>query len=273
MVPVDSRRSYIVVRAKLSGNADQVAQWQRELSDYVSRGMRAQTQLAGVTGQQYISLDYFDPKKNPPLKFDWTPDYPYLPSVPSLTGEIIDKIQKFLASLDEADIPDLGRNLNTLVQTLNRKAEALPVSDIAAQTEDVLMDLRTTIEHVDRVIAGARIDEAVNNIASASGRLNELLANPDIKKTLDNTATFTGGLRSTVETGRVDDIVKNLDQAIQRIDALVGDNQYDVRVIVQDLRATADNLRTVSETAKRYPAGILIGGPPEKTELPWKESK
>jgi len=113
----------------------------------------------------------------------------------------------------------------------------------------------------------------VNNIASASGHLNELLANPDIKKTLDNTATFTGGLRSTVETGRVDDIVKNLDQAIQRIDALVGDNQYDVRVIVQDLRATADNLRTVSETAKRYPAGILIGGPPEKTELPWKESK
>jgi hypothetical protein len=44
-------------------------------------------------------------------------------------------------------------------------------------------------------------------------------------------------------------------------------------VIVQDLRATADNLRTVSESAKRYPAGILFGGPPEKTELPWKKSK
>jgi hypothetical protein len=46
-----------------------------------------------------------------------------------------------------------------------------------------------------------------------------------------------------------------------------------VRGIVQDLRATADNLRSLSETAKRYPAGVLIGGPPEKIERPRKESK
>jgi len=272
-VPVDSRRSYIVVRAKLSGDAAQVAQWRRELSDYVDRGMRAQTQLAGVTGQQYIALDFFDPRENPPLPFDWTPDYPYVPSAPSLTGEIIGKVQKFLASLDEADIPNLGKNLNTLVQTLNRKAEALPVSDISAQAEGVLTDLRTTIERVDRVIAGARVDEAVNNVASASGHLDELLADPDIKKTLDNAAAFTGRLRSTVETGRIDHIVKNLDQAIQRIDGLIGDNQYDVRVTIQDLRATADNLRTLSESAKEYPAGVLFGGPPKKNELPWKEKR
>ena len=52
--------------------------------------------------------------------------------------------------------------------------------------------------------------------------------------------------------------VKNLDQTIARLDAMIGDNQYDVRLIVQDLRTTAANLRVLSETIKRYPAGALL---------------
>lgn len=272
-VPPGKRKGYIVVRAKLSGNADQVEQWRDEQADYIKDGLRAQTQLAGITGQQYLALDRFDPEKNPPLKFDWTPDYPYVPSAPSLTGEIVGKFRKFLASLNEADIPVLGRNLNTLVQTLNRKAEELPVSDLSAQAEGVLKDVRTTVEHLDRAIAGAKIDEAVNRIASASQRLDELLADPGLEQTVGNAAAFTGRLRALVETGRIDRIVKELNQTIQRLDALVGDNQYDVRVIVQDLRATAENIRSVSETAKRYPAGILFGGPPEKANFPWTRTK
>jgi phospholipid/cholesterol/gamma-HCH transport system substrate-binding protein/paraquat-inducible protein B len=272
-VPADKRKPYIVVRATLSGNAAQVEQWREELADYVKGGLRAQTQLAGVTGQQYLALDRFDPEKYPMLKFDWTPDYPYVPSAPSLTGQIIGKVQKLMASLNEADIRALAKNLNTLIETLSTKAAALPIEDLSGETMNLLKEALATIERLNRVIANARIDEAVNNIADVSGRLDELLANPGLKQTVDNTAAFTGRLRATAETGRIDRIVKDLDRTIQRIDALIGDNQYDVRVIVQDLRVTADNLRTVSESAKRYPGGILFGGPPEKSELPWKRSK
>ena len=63
-------------------------------------------------------------------------------------------------------------------------------------------------------------------------------------------------------------MVKRIDDTAERLDALIGDNQYDVRVIVQDLRVTADNLRVLSETVKRYPAGVLVGGPPDKVQLP-----
>lgn len=48
----------------------------------------------------------------------------------------------------------------------------------------------------------------------------------------------------------------------------MGDNQYDLRVTIEDLRATADNLRVLSESIKRYPAGLLVGGPPEKVPFP-----
>jgi ABC-type transporter Mla subunit MlaD len=70
------------------------------------------------------------------------------------------------------------------------------------------------------------------------------------------------------DDGELDRMVKRISDAAERIDALVGDNQYDVRVTVQDLRVTADNLRTLSENVKRYPAGVLLSGPPDKVALP-----
>jgi phospholipid/cholesterol/gamma-HCH transport system substrate-binding protein/paraquat-inducible protein B len=270
-VPVEERKGYIVVRAKLAGAATQVEQWREELPAYLRRGLRAQTQLAGVTGQQYLSLDFFDPGKYPPLEPAWEPEHPYVPSAPSLTGQIVGKLQQLMASLNEADIQELGKNLNGLVRNLNAKVEAVPAAELSRELLVVLRDARAAIERLDGVIAGAQIDEAVNNIASASGRLDALLADPGLKQTVSNAAAFTGRLRATAESGAIDRIAKDLDRAIERIDALVADNQYDVRVIVQDLRATADNLRTVSETAKRYPAGVIFGGPPEKVQFPWSK--
>jgi hypothetical protein len=41
-------------------------------------------------------------------------------------------------------------------------------------------------------------------------------------------------------------------------------------VIVEHLRTIAVNLRMQSETLKRYPAGALLAGPPEKVEPPGK---
>lgn len=271
--PIKMRKSYIVVRAKLSGDADRVQQWRKEVAAYIERGLRAQTQFAGITGQQFLALDFLAPDKNPPLPIDWTPEYPYIPSAPSLTGQIIDSAQQFLGSLNKADVGELGRNLNSLVQTLNQKAERLPIEKLSDEASAVLADARTTIDHLDQVIEKAPVVRALDSIADASGRLDTLLEDPGLKQTVDNAAAFTGGLRAVIEKGGVDAVIADLDRTIQRVDALIGDNQYDVRVVVQDLRATADNLRSLSETAKRYPAGVLIGGPPEEVDMPWKERK
>ena len=41
-------------------------------------------------------------------------------------------------------------------------------------------------------------------------------------------------------------MIKRIAEAADRLDALIGDNQYDVLVMVQDLRVTADSLRRPS---------------------------
>jgi ABC-type transporter Mla subunit MlaD len=247
-VPVVKRRGYIVVRAKVTLSAVEAIQVRRDTPELVKKGLRAQTQLAGITGQQYLSLDFLDPAKYPPLQFGWTPKYQYVPSAPSRTGEIIAKLQTFMANLSEVDVKNLGDNVNKLLVKLNDKVGELPVAEISAETENVLRNANATIVRVDRLLA-------------------------DIKPSVDNLAAVTGALRGFADRGELDRTVTHIDEVIERLNGLMGDNQYDVRVIVQDLRVTADNLRELSATIKRYPAGALVAGPPEKVRLPAEKTR
>jgi ABC-type transporter Mla subunit MlaD len=267
-VPLSRRREYIVVRVKVNMSAREAEQMRKDAVALAGRGLRAQTQLAGITGQQYLALDFMDPKKYPPLEFQWTPRYTYLPSAPSAAGEIIAKAQSFLASLNEADIKQLGQSLNTLVGDLDKKLGELPVAELSGRAEEVLGTADVTLGRVDRILAGAPIDHTLRKLDSVSTRLDSLLRDPALGATLQNVAVISGRLRKVADDGDLDRMVAGLDAAAQRLDGLLGENQYDVRVMVQDLRVTADNLRTLSETIKRYPAGALVGGPPDKLQLP-----
>jgi ABC-type transporter Mla subunit MlaD len=268
--PVDKRRNLIVVRAKIDYSEAESEQLQRDLPLMVKRGLRVQTQLAGITGQQYLALDFLDPAKHPPLEIPWTPKYTYVPSAPSLTGEIVANAQEFLAKLNEADVKALGQNLNALVLDVKKKVGELPVAELSAKADAALTNASSALQRVDRILATAPIDHTLRTIDSAVTRLDGILANPGIKQTVDNAAAFSGGLRKLADDGELDRMVRRIGDTAERLDALIGDNQYDVRVIVQDLRVTADNLRVLSESVKRYPAGALVGGPPEKVQFPGK---
>jgi phospholipid/cholesterol/gamma-HCH transport system substrate-binding protein len=244
-VPLDLRREYIVVRVEVNLSAREVAWMRKDAIKLITKGLRAQTQLAGLTGQQFLALDFLDPQNHPPLSFPWRPKYTYIPSAPSFAGEIIANAQTFLASLNEADIKSLGQNLNTLVSSLHTKLDELPVAELSARAREVFGNADATLVRVDT-----------------------LLRDPALKRTFENVAVISDRMRRLTEDGDLDRMVKGVDDAADRLDSLIGDNQYDVRVIVQDLRVTADNLRVLSETLKRDPAGVLVGGPPEKLRLP-----
>ena len=247
-VPLLKRRNYIVVRAKVTLSAKEAIQVRREAPAMVEMGLRAETQLAGITGQQYLTIDYLDPMKYRPLEFGWTPKYEYVPSAPSLTGEIMANAQSFMGRLSEVDVKNLSVNLNRLLVNLNDKVGELPLAQITGDTENVLRTANATIVRVDQLLA-------------------------NLKPSVENLAVVTGSLRGLADRGDLDRTTTRIDEAVERVNGLMGDNQYDVRMIVQDLRVTADNLRELSATLKQYPAGALIGGPPEKVRLSVEKSR
>jgi len=269
-VPVEKRRDYIVVRATISQNRDWIERIRRETGDLIKAGLRAQTQLAGITGQQYLGLDILNPQQYPPLPFDWKPKHVYLPSAPSLTSQIITNVQHFLANLDKLDLQALERNVNALLENLNNKISEVPVAELSAEASAVLTDARTTINHLDGILTRPDIPVFLSNLARGSGRLDGLLGDPGLKQTIDNVAEVSVHLRRFAASGELDRTVRRIDELASRLGGTVQDNRYDVRVIVQDLRVTADNIRTLSDNLKRNPAGVLLGGPPEKVQFPGK---
>jgi phospholipid/cholesterol/gamma-HCH transport system substrate-binding protein/paraquat-inducible protein B len=270
-VPVDQRKGYIVVRATVTG--PRTSLWKNDLDALIKRGLRVQTQLAGITGQQFLSLDFFDPGTHPTLPFGWEPEYPYIPSVPSIASEIVSNIQRLVSSLDKADVQQIGQNLNALIINANKKLDEVPVAELSAEAMGAIKEARATFDRIDRMLTRAPIDETVRNLTAASRKLDDLLGDPALKRTLTDVSIVTDRLRRIADSGELDRIVRNLDRTIQRADALLADNQYDLRGVVQDLRVTSANLRTLSETAKRYPPGLLIGGPPERVQLPAEPRK
>jgi|HubBroStandDraft_2_1064218.scaffolds.fasta_scaffold24916_4 ABC-type transporter Mla subunit MlaD len=267
-VPLERRREYIVVRVKVNLSAREASQMRQDAAALSRRGLRAQTQLAGITGQQYLALDFMDPKKYRPLEFSWTPRYMYLPSAPSSVGEIVAKAQSFLASLNEADIKQLGQNLNRLVSDVDTKLGELPVGELSGSAQNLLTNANATLERIDHILAVAPIDHTLVSLDSAATHLDSLVGDPALPETLQNLAVLSARLRKMSDEGDLDRLVSGMDQAAERLQVILGDNQYDVRVIVQDLRVTSNNLRALSETIRRDPAGVLLGGPPSKVQLP-----
>jgi ABC-type transporter Mla subunit MlaD len=131
---------------------------------------------------------------------------------------------------------------------LNVKIGELPVAQLSADADKVLRNANATIVHADPVVA-------------------------DLRQSVANLAVITRDLRALAEKGDLDRTVTRIEEAVERLNGLVADNQRDARVIVRDLRVTAENLRELSATIKRYPAGALIGGPPEKVRLPVEKSQ
>src|SRR4029450_9950140 len=105
----------------------------------------------------------------------------------------------------------------------------VPVPEIFPELEGAPKSARRTIDRVDRVIAGAPIDETVQNLASASARRDKLLAHPGLHQTVDNVAALTERLRKIGESGELDRVVRNIDEGCQRIDGMLWDKQYAVR--------------------------------------------
>ncbi|MCE2572650.1 MlaD family protein [Motilimonas eburnea] len=246
---IADRKSYVVVQVEITGSTEAVEDWEQNVAMAVEKGLRVQTQLAGITGQQYLSLDIINNAGADDLRFDWQPKHTYIPSAPSSTGKIIAGIQAVLSNLDKADIAQLSHSLNSLVTTLDEKVSQIDTANLSEQATSLVSNLNQTAQQINEVIANSQLDQTLANINSITTRLdNSLASNGDITK-----------------------LIKELDTSVRRADAIMADNQHDINSIIRDLRITAANLKDFSENAKQNPSGILFGAPPEKIKL--EESK
>jgi len=253
--PPSKRARYVliefVVRPQLIGAIDASKDdLIRVIRGEVEKGLRVRQVPQGVTGLSYLELDYADPRKHPPLPFDWEPEYLYVPSSLSTVGRIVSGAEELVRRLSSVDVAGFVTNVDTLATTLTRKAEELEVGRLSKEVIALVSELRQTNQRVQKILATPAWDAVPRDAAAAAS----------------DAAVAAARLRKLAESEDFPKVLNQLTQTLNRIDRILAGRENDIAVTLNNLRQITDNLRDLSENAKRYPSGVIFGEPPKKDQ-------
>lgn len=223
-----------------------------DADDAIRSGLRARLASQGITGLSYIELDFVNPILYPPELVPWHPKVTYLPSMPSTYTQVRDAAQELLDRFNKIDIEGLSRSLLGLVEDVRQEMKTGEAHATLAQATALLATLQQTIQAAD--LPGVTAD-----LKQTSAAARGVIEGKDIHVLLANTSAA---------AARLPALIAALDATARRTDAGTADVQRDLLPLLRDMSATAANLRETTEALRRYPAGVLLGGPPPREKEP-----
>jgi hypothetical protein len=240
-----TNHSYVLVRLEVASlpfamtSPDELG---RTLPQEVRHGLRTRLTSQGVTGTSYVEIDYLDPAKYPPLPIDWEPVNPYIPSAPSVLSKIVNSAEDLFTELDQIDFAKIANRAEHLIVSLDEKVDQLPFDMLSTNAANLLADVRETNQ-----------------------RLQKFLDRPELDSLLKDASGTMAGLRRTVDSPALTNSVAQLQKTLRRFDQLAAGKDNDLEIALGNLRVLTENLKELSENAKRYPAQLLFGEPPKPT--------
>ena len=141
----------------------------------------------GITGTNYLEIDYVNPDANPPLPIDWNPVYTYIPSSPSTVTQFVNAASEIMDRLHRLDVEGTVDKLNTLLVTLN-----------------------------DRVGATRHARRSRSAPTRVLDRLDSTLAGLDTKKISDEATALLAELRATQRGAEADARESRAEEASRR---------------------------------------------------------
>ena len=269
--PMADRKRYVLVEAQIQprlvgGRAANDIASPESTAIEVEKGLRIKLAPQGITGTSYLEIDYVDPTKEPPLPIEWVPDNIYIPSAPSTVGQIINSASEIVDKLQRLDLDAVVNNLNTLLTTANDRIAALDTRSLQQKTERTLAKLESTLNDLQ---AKKLSDEAVGLITElrkSNAELQATLANPAFKKLPESADQAIQKVRDLVGDPRLASSIAHMERTLARLDRIFGGGEADLTTAIENLRQISDNLRDLTEDAKRYPSGVIFGAPPRPVE-------
>lgn len=228
----------------------------------VDRGLRIRLTPQGITGTSYLELDYVDPPP-PPLPVAWTPTNVYIPSAPSTVAQFVNAASEIIDRLHKLDIEGTLANLNKLMVTTNDRLAAIDTKGLSDRASRTLDRVDTTLANLDTKKLTGEAAALLSELRATNGELKTLLANPAWQKLPEDASQAVVKVRELVSDPKLQSTVSRLERTMSRVDRILGGGEMDLASTIANLRAITDNLRDLSEDAKRYPSNLLFGEPPK----------
>jgi phospholipid/cholesterol/gamma-HCH transport system substrate-binding protein len=194
----------------------------------IHRGLRVQLQSNLITGKSFLQGTYVDPNRFPVPEWPWTPEFPFVPSVPSRFATLAESVDRILAKVEGLDVQGLFQHADDLILTAGRTVQDANVPGLAQEVRSLFAEARVTIT-----------------------RLQGLLARPDRNEELTSIAMLLDQLSTT----------------LRRVDLLVTTQTPRLEATLENFRKTSADLKELSESLKRTPSDLLFSAPPRKSEL------
>jgi ABC-type transporter Mla subunit MlaD len=194
-----------------------------KLNQMVKDGLRIKITSQGLTGTSYLEINYFDSQKNPVLEVPWEPENIYIPSTQSTFTKIGASLDELILKIDKADIDKFIHHLDALVVTSEKTINEAKLDELSKTTIVLLSEIRQT-----------------------NSALKSLINDPSMKALPQ----------------RIDSTMSNMNNSMIKLNQILTNNQSEISTTVENLRMVSQDLREVSNNAKKYPSLLLFGEAP-----------
>jgi ABC-type transporter Mla subunit MlaD len=264
--PMSDRLRYVMVEAtilpRLIGGRTTSGLSTGIVKGEVDEGLRVRLAPQGITGTNYLEIDYVDPRQNPMLEIDWTPDNLYIPSARSTVTQFVAGASEIVDRLRKLDLEGTLVNLNKLLVTTNSKVEQIEAGKISKSTERVLGKLETKLDQLPMDKIGNDSAALLAELRVSNQRLGAILDDPALKKLPSDADAAAIQLKKLLDDPNFTRSLAHLQATLSRLDRLTGGSEPDLRRTIDNLRQITDNLRELTENAKQYPSQLILGAPP-----------
>ncbi len=223
---VNSKDNYVVIRMEIDKeifpnmfNEDLRPMLERGIKN----GLRVRIEPQGITGLNYLEINFVDdPSQYPLLAFDWTPHFYYVPSAPGELTDILDSMNKIMRDVEQLNLGEIQGGLQQLLTNLNKAITGAEIEKLSTSLQALLNQMDTAIRQAN---IGPLSDEARNLMAGLQK------SNADLQK-----------------------VLKNIEPATRL-------NPSEVKAIVDNLAQVTANLEQFSYAVKTRPSVLLWGSP------------
>lgn len=231
-----------------------------ETKDAVTAGLRARIASAGLTGLAYIELNFVHAADYPPPpKYNWTPRHDVIPSIPSTFAQVQDAGTNLLAKLNAFDLAGLQ---NRLFETL----DAIHATLSGGAAQQALGNAAALLADLDSAVKGADLPGLSRSVQAAAASVQALTQGPQTKQSL---AAAQKAMQQLADaSARLPPLIAAMNNLIGHLDRSQADLVASLAPVLRDAQAAAANLRELSDTLARYPAGALLAGPPPEKQEP-----
>jgi paraquat-inducible protein B len=257
--PAGNPKRYVLVEAAVRPERVGIRQtWDEASRDKeIAKGLRIRLASQGLTGTNYLEMDYVDPATNIPLPIDWQPEHFYVPSARSTVTQIVDAAEQTLNKVQRLNLEETIINLNRLLASLDRTVDAFDRAGIPARAVAAL----SRVESIPFAEIGDQARSLLTELRQTNRSLQQTVGSPAWASVSQDLQATAHRVRKLAEDPSLPSMLARADQVTRRIDRLLASRDAELGTTVDNLAQISENLKQLTDVLKRDPSAVLFSRP------------